>query len=224
MTTATTPEVVAFDIPKARQELESKNNELANLKSALENAVANSDMPEVLRIVPLQNELTKEVEKLAKKISRESGEEVITAKVTAATSIKMWVVENLTRNPEFQALVQEMRNLNPKFKAVNIDFQGDATQPGAVNIVGGFRQTDPAKKGQTKRPRAQWYRDDFGTRNNEETNQSEPASMSSRDVILNFGSKHGMSKSYDQMTGNERQQLLVKIVEAEGLKNLARTP
>jgi hypothetical protein len=46
--------------------------------------------------------------------------------------------------------------------------------------------------------------------------------MSSREVILSFGSKYGMSQSYDSMTGNERQQLLVKIVEAEGLRNLAR--
>jgi hypothetical protein len=77
----------AFDIVKARGELETMQNELANLKTALENAVSNADMAEVLRIVPLQNELTKNVEKLAKKISRESGEEVVTAKVNAASAI-----------------------------------------------------------------------------------------------------------------------------------------
>jgi ribosomal protein S7 len=212
----------AFDIVKARGELETMQNELANLKTALENAVSNADMAEVLRIVPLQNELTKNVEKLAKKISRESGEEVVTAKVNAATAIKLWIAENVTRNEEFAVLVQEMKNLNPKFKAVNIDYTGDATNPDSINIVGGFRQTDPAKKGTTKRPRAQWYKDEFGTRINEESNTEEPASMSSREVILSFGSKYGMSQSYDSMTGNERQQLLVKIVEAEGLRNLAR--
>jgi hypothetical protein len=211
----------AFDIVKARNDLSDMQNELANFKTALETAVLNADMPEVLRIVPLQTELNSKIEKLAKKIARESGEEVVTAKVNAATSIKLWIAENVTRNPEFAVLVQEMKNLNPKFKAVNIDFTGDASQPDAINIVGGFRQTDPAKKGTTKRPRAQWYNDSFGTRENED-GITVPASLSSRETILSFGGKYGMEKSYDEMTGNERQQVLVKIVEGESLRNLAK--
>lgn len=222
--TTETATIATFDVPKARQELANLEQEKETAQANLEAAVANSDMAAVLRLVPQIGSLTTEIEKLAKKIARETGEQVITAKVQIATRLKLWIAENVTRNPEFQSIVGEMQAANPKFRAVNIDFSGDATQPDAVNIVGGFRQsTKPA--GTTKRPRARWYNESLG--NNED---GTPRALSTKDAILAYGGKYwndvfgadSAPASYDNMDGNARQKLIEAIAAGESFRNLAK--
>lgn len=224
MTTENTT-IATFDIPKARQQVETWKSELEEANNNLASAVAASDMATVMQLVPRINNLNTEIDKLARKIARESGEEVITKKVEIATKLKMFVVENLTRNAEFAGLIAEMQATNPKFKAINIDFTGDATQPGAVNIVGGFRQTDPAKKGTTKRPRAAWSNNSLG-----KNTDGSPKSLSTKEAILSYGRKYwsavfgkdSQPVAYDAMSGNDRQKLIEAIVAGEKFNNLAK--
>lgn len=217
--------IATFDIPKARQQVETWKSELEAANAQMAEAVNNKDMSAVMTLVPRINQLNIDIEKMARKIARESGEEVITRKVEIATKLKLFVVETLTRNPEFAGLIAEMQAANPKFKAVNIDFTGDATQPQAVNIVGGFRQTDPAKKGTTKRPRAQWTNNSLGK--NEDGSQK---TLSTKDAILAYGRKYwaqafgkeSQPVAYDAMSGNDRQKLIEAIVAGEKFTNLAK--
>lgn len=220
--TTETVQAPVFDIPKAREEL-------ANMQAALDNALANmasaamaADMAKITEYSVIIAENPKRIERLANKIARESGEDVLTRKSEVSTALKMLVLD-FTRSDAFVAAVNEVKAANPKLKSINITLDGsDAVQGGAINLVGGYRTVSAETKAKgIKRPRAQWYRDDFGTRINEETQQEEPAFLGSQQVYNNFAGKYGFTEAWAQVPANTRQARLMDIVSKENLRNIA---
>lgn len=219
--TTETIEAPVFDIPKARQELEEMQAELSAAQAGILEAAQTADMARITELSVKIAELPRKIERLAKKISRESGEEVLTKKAEVSAALKVLVAEFM-RSDAFVSAVNAVKAVNPKLKSINITLDGsDAIQPESINLVGGYRVVSAETKAKgIKRPRAQWYRDDFGFRQNEETNQTEPAYMGSQQVYNMFATKYGFSENWAQVPANTRQSRLLEIVEKEGLKNL----
>ena len=218
--TTETIEAPIFDIPKARQELEEMQAELSAAQAGILEAAQTADMARITELSVKIAELPRKIERLAKKISRESGEEVLTKKAEVSANLRVLVAEFM-RSDAFVSAVNEVKSVNPKLKAINITLDGsDAIQPESINLVGGYRVVSAETKAKgIKRPRAQWYRDDFGFRENE-SGQTEPAFMGSQQVYNTFATKYGFSENWAQVPANTRQQRLLEIVEKEGLKNL----
>lgn len=220
--TTETIEAPVFDIPKARNELAGMQVQLDEARNGIIAAAAIADMVKITELSALVAELPKKIDRLERKIRRESGEDVLTKKAEVSAALKVLVAEFM-RSDAFVSAVNEVKIANPKLKAINITLDGsDAIQPESINLVGGYRTVSAETKAKgIKRPRAQWYKDDFGFRQNE-NGETEPAFMGSQQVYNTYAPKYGYTENWAQIPGNERQLRVLKIVEGEGLKNLQK--
>lgn len=202
-------ETKVFDIEAARTELAALNERNGAIMGELIAAGQNADVTAMTKLGTEMGEIASKIKRLSSRISRaENGD---SSSIGLATRIS-------TRDAAMTAIVNELQSGSDVAQAIRVMLAASsgikeiriAIENGSVasaSVVGGFRKITATG---IKRPRASW-----GV-----AGESVDSGKSTKEAVQLYASKYGATKSYADMTSNERHLLMLKIAEGEGFVNL----